>query len=75
MLERVDLTQRLDREAYRKQLRKLQVDLHSRAFLLYELSGLCDCRTHGRGAGAPLSVALLAAPDAAAGEAGHGLRP
>jgi polyphosphate kinase 2 (PPK2 family) len=36
MLERVDLSLRLEREAYRKQLRKLQVELHRRAFRLYE---------------------------------------
>ncbi len=36
MLESVDLTLTLDREAYRKQLRKCQVELHKRARRLYE---------------------------------------
>jgi len=36
MLERVDLSLQLDREDYQKQLRKLQVEIHRRAFRLYE---------------------------------------
>ena len=36
MLERVDLSLQLDRDEYKKQLRKLQVELHRRAFKLYE---------------------------------------
>jgi polyphosphate kinase 2 (PPK2 family) len=36
MLERVDLSLQLGREEYKKQLRKLQVELHRRAFKLYE---------------------------------------
>ncbi|MDH3255272.1 MAG: hypothetical protein OEM62_09800 [Acidobacteriota bacterium] len=36
MLERVDLSVGLEREEYRKKLRKLQVELHRRAFRLYE---------------------------------------
>jgi polyphosphate kinase 2 (PPK2 family) len=36
MLERVDLTLCLEREEYRKKLRRLQVELHRRAFRLYE---------------------------------------